>query len=181
MNGWLEKIYRAQRKSLYGLALSITRRPAAAEDAVHDAVLRLARKANPPEGDAVAYVFRAVRNAALDQLRQRKRGVNGKTLGQAVGHDSDSDEPGVWLFADPGPCPAEQTEQADDRRRMMREIERLPDVQREVIVMKVFGGLTFQQIADAGDAPLSTVASRYQRGLARLKEQMENRYEPARS
>ncbi|MEM9416588.1 MAG: RNA polymerase sigma factor [Planctomycetota bacterium] len=179
MNGWLDEIYRSKRSALYGLALSITREPAAAEDAVHDAVLRLARKADEPEGDAVAYVFRAVRNAALDQLRQRQRGVSGKTLGQTVDEKNGHAGPDVWLFADPGPCPAQQTEQAEQQHRLMHEVEQLPDAQREVIVMKVFGGLTFQQIADAGDAPLSTVASRYQRGLARLKEQMENRYEPA--
>ncbi|XAM01148.1 sigma-70 family RNA polymerase sigma factor [Phycisphaeraceae bacterium D3-23] len=179
MNGWLETIYRSKRQALFGLALSITRRPASAEDAVHDAVLRLARKPNPPEGDAAAYVFRAVRNAALDQLRQGKRGINGKTLGQSNAPSNGQPAPDVWLFADPGPCPAQQTEQSDERRRLMHEVQQLPESQREVIVMKVFGGLTFQQIADAGDAPLSTVASRYQRGLARLKQQMENRYEPA--
>lgn len=181
MNGWLEVIYRKQRRALYGLALSITRRPAAAEDAVHDAVLRLTRKGSPPEGDAVAYVFRAVRNAALDQLRQRRRGINGKTLGQPTGPADNGEMPGVQLFADPGPCPAEQTEQVDEQRRLMHAVEQLPEAQREVIVMKIFGGLTFQQIADAGEEPLSTVSSRYQRGLARLKQQMENRYEPARA
>ncbi|MFI4861558.1 MAG: RNA polymerase sigma factor [Phycisphaerales bacterium JB063] len=178
MNGWLETIYREKRQGLFGLALSITRRPASAEDAVHDAVLRLARLPAPPEGDATAYVFRAVRNAALDQLRQRKRGINGKTLGQTTGQPN-GQAPDVWLFADPRPCPAQQTEQADQQRRLMHEVQQLPDAQREVILMKVFGGLTFQQIADAGDAPLSTVASRYQRGLAQLRAQMETRYEPA--
>ena len=181
MNGWLETIYREKRRALYGLALSITHRPAAAEDAVHDAVLRLARREQPPEGDPLAYVFRAVRNAAIDQLRQRKRGINGKTLGQAASQTPGEQMPGTWLFTDPAPGPAEQAEQSEQQRRLMQHVEQLPDAQREVIVMKIFGGLTFQQIADAGEQPLSTVASRYQRGLARLREQMETRYEPART
>ena len=49
----------------------------------------------------------------------------------------------------------------------------LPDAQRETIVMKLYGNLTFDQIAQASDEPLSTVSSRYRRGLAALKESME--------
>ena len=61
----------------------------------------------------------------------------------------------------------------------MQAVEQLPDAQRETIVMKVFGGLTFQEIADTQGEPLSTVSSRYQRGLARLKTQMEMQHAPA--
>lgn len=178
MNGWLAEIYDRDRRGLYALALSVTRRPSAAEDAVHDAVVRLARKGAPPQGDARAYVFRSVRNAALDQLRAAKRGIQGKTFA-AVGGDADDNNPGVSLFADPGPCPAEQTEQAEQNQRLMQAVESLPDAQRETIVMKVFGGLTFQEIADTQGEPLSTVSSRYQRGLARLKTQMEMHHAPA--
>ena len=179
MNGWLAEIYDRDRRGLYALALSVTRRPNTAEDAIHDAVVRLAKKGSPPEGDARAYVFRSVRNAALDQLRAAKRGINAKTYAPVGGEENESN-PGVSLFADPGPCPAEQTEQAEQNQRLMQAVEQLPDAQRETIVMKVFGGLTFQEIADTQGEPLSTVSSRYQRGLARLKTQMmEMHHAPA--
>lgn len=174
MNGWLEDIYRADRRALYALALSVARRPTLAEDAVHEAIVRLAGKAAPPQGDARAYVFRSVRNAALDQLRAGRRGIAGKTLPPANGLNGSA----TPLFADPGPCPAEQTEQAEQTRRLRRAVQSLPEAQREAVVMKVFGGLTFQQIAEACDAPLSTIASRYQRGLSRLKTQLESQHEP---
>lgn len=174
MNRWLEEIYRSDRRALFALALSVTRRPAMAEDAVHEAVVRLAGKGCPPEGDARAYVFRSVRNAALDQLRAVRRGVAGKTLPPPSAVNGS----GLPIFVDPGPCPAEQSEQHEQRRRLRSAVQTLPDAQREAVVMKVFGGLTFQQIAEASDAPLSTIASRYQRGLARLKTQLETQHEP---
>src|SRR3954452_9099285 len=71
----LEDIYARHRQGLFTLALSITRCAARAEDAVHDAFVRLCRRrsvAAPLEGtgaasqpDAVAYVFASVRNAAV--------------------------------------------------------------------------------------------------------------------
>ena len=69
---WLEDIYRDHRRGLFGLALSVVREAATAEDAVHEAFARLARQKGPPDGDATAYVYKAVRNAAIDQARRRK-------------------------------------------------------------------------------------------------------------
>ena len=69
MTGTIEQIYRLHRKGLYTLALAITRHPESAEDAVHEAIVRLCRSDRSPTGDPVAYVFAAVRNAAVDQKR----------------------------------------------------------------------------------------------------------------
>ena len=62
----LERIYRKHRQGMYSLALSITRRPQAAEDAVQEAFVKLWRLGPAPRGDPVAYTYAAVRNAAND-------------------------------------------------------------------------------------------------------------------
>ncbi len=49
-------------------------------------------------------------------------------------------------------------------------LARLPLPQREVVVMKVFGGLTFDEAADAMQTSTNTAASRYRYGLAKLRE-----------
>jgi RNA polymerase sigma-70 factor (ECF subfamily) len=49
----------------------------------------------------------------------------------------------------------------------------LPAEQREALVLRIFGGLSFAQIAQVVGAPLPTVASRYQRALERLRERLE--------
>lgn len=170
MQHWLEAIYRQHRTGLIGLARSVARQDDAAEDAVHEAFTRLASKDAEPQGDAVAYVYRAVRNAAVDQIRRRAAGVQPTTDGEQAA-----------LFADPGPSAHDRLEQTELHRLLTRALETLDDPIRETIVMKCFGNLTFQQIAQARGEPLSTVASRYQRGLKQLKGQLEINHEPIQS
>jgi RNA polymerase sigma-70 factor (ECF subfamily) len=75
------------------------------------------------------------------------------------------------LFA----CAVEQ-----DERRVSIEsaLAELPDPQREVVVMKIWGGLTFPQIAAALNVPNDTAASRYRYAVAKLREQLAE--EPSR-
>jgi len=156
----LEQVYRQHRQGLFSVTLSITRNVAEAEDAVHDAFVRLSRRETPVSGDLVAYVFASVRNAALDQLRRRAR----------------APEPLDSVFDDQ--APRQESSEAgyieDERERLVRDaVEQLPDAQRQTVVMKVYGGLTFQQIAEAFGEPLSTVSSRYQRALEALRKPLE--------
>ncbi|MBI1368722.1 MAG: sigma-70 family RNA polymerase sigma factor [Planctomycetes bacterium] len=156
----LEQIYTEHRQGLFTLALTITRRPELAEDAVHEAFVRLCRSTSQRSGDPVAYVFASVRNAAIDQLRRRPK-----------------DRSESSIFAAPvSPAATPMHEAADaERDRLVREaLEQLPDDQRQVIVMKLYGNLTFEQIAAAHQEPLSTISSRYRRGLDRLRASVES-------
>jgi outer membrane lipoprotein-sorting protein len=65
----LQRIYCDCRQQLFTCALVITRSPHRAEDAVHDAFCRLFQQDKRPD-DLLAYVFRAVHNAAIDQVRR---------------------------------------------------------------------------------------------------------------
>lgn len=158
---WLEDIYRDHRLGLFGLALSVVRESAAAEDAVHDAFARLAKQARPPTGNAAAYVYKAVRNAAIDQTRRRQ------------GRPTPTDDIASLFVAASEDDPASKTERAESKAMLIQAIDNLPDSEREVVVMRSFGGLTFKQIAQATDQPLTTVSSRYQRALGKLKQKLE--------
>ena len=68
----LGSIYSGHRQGLFTLALSITRNRHQAEDAVHEAFVRLCRRPHSAD-EPTAYVYRAVRNAAIDQTRKRAR------------------------------------------------------------------------------------------------------------
>jgi RNA polymerase sigma-70 factor (ECF subfamily) len=149
----IESIYRQHRKGLFTLALSITRRTDTAEDAVHEAIVRLCRAGKSPSGDPVAYVYAAVRNAAIDQKRK-------------VGSVS------IFDLAEPS---RELTSATDDHERdrlVADAIDDLPPDQREAVVMHLYSGLTFQQAADVLQIPLQTMASRYRRALERLRTQL---------
>ena len=153
----VEQIYRRHRHGLYTLAVSVAGRPEAAEDAVHDAVVRLCRSDALPTGDPVAYVFAAVRNAALDTCRR-----------------SGPRAPAVSIFDLPdtaatGPGVDESAGDGERDRRVADAVERLPAEQREAVVLHLFAGLTFAQAAEAAGVPLQTLASRYRRALAALK------------
>ena len=156
----LSQIYTEHKQGLFSLALSVTRNRAEAEDSVQDAFMKLAKKNITPKGDPVSYVYATVRNAALDRIRKRKRIVD---VPEFVFEDERSNEPkpGVSL-------------QEQERNFIIRkEIEKLDEPQREVIIMKLFSGLTFEQISEILDQPLSTVSSRYARTLKSLKNRME--------
>jgi RNA polymerase sigma-70 factor (ECF subfamily) len=62
----------------------------------------------------------------------------------------------------------------DGERRAAIEaaLGRLPEAQREVLVLKIWGGLSFPQIAAALDIPANTAASRYRYALTKLREQL---------
>jgi RNA polymerase sigma-70 factor, ECF subfamily len=51
-----------------------------------------------------------------------------------------------------------------------RAVGMLPPEQRETVVLRVYAGLSFAQVAAVVGAPLPTVAARYRRALARLRE-----------
>ena len=65
-------------------------------------------------------------------------------------------------------------ERAERHAMIEAALDQLPGDQREVVVMKVWGGLTFAQIAQALDIPLNTAASRYRYALARLETELSN-------
>lgn len=141
----LRAFYTGNRQSLYTYALSITENREAAEDAVHGVFEKLLRGRGLP-ADLRPYVFRCVRNAALDARRRTK-----------VRGDSIFDAEAV--------ATAERS-RSDDFEPLLRELS--PD-ERETVVLKIYSGLTFQEIADHRQLALPTVASWYRRGLERLR------------
>ncbi len=158
MTGTIEEIYRQHRGGLFTLALSITGRTESAEDAVHDAIVRLWRTDKRPSGDPVAYVFGAVRNAALDQKRRlRFRSASPVSIFDVAEPVAKDDVAWDGL---------ERTKVIDAA------IATLPQDQREAVMMHLYTGLTFAQSAQVLGVPLQTLASRYRRGLEKLREQL---------
>ncbi len=150
----LEQIYRRNRQGLFTLALAITGCPERAQDAIQGAFTRLWQRPAPPNGELLPYVFAAVRNAATDEVRRREARRSGEEL--------------TSIFDVRAEDPTGTAQRREEAAIVRRAVERLPDDERETVVMKVYGGLTFRQIAEVVDAPLPTVASRYQRAMESL-------------
>ncbi|MEM9657001.1 MAG: sigma-70 family RNA polymerase sigma factor [Planctomycetota bacterium] len=160
MSQWLLAIYAEHRRGLFSHALSITQCGADAEDAVQNAIASLVAR-NRPRGDAVAYVFRCVRNAALDLRRGNRREL----------------EVVESLYVQ---CHARGFHEQDDSLNeysaiLRRAVDELDDRSREAIVLKVYAGLTFRQIEQVTGESASTVATRYRRALSKLRERLRGR------
>ena len=133
---------------LYRYAVLILADPAAAEDVVQDAFCQLARMQQRNAGAiALPYAIRVVRNACYTLLRKRRVRVSEAPLLEAAAPDA--------------------TE--EDRLLLDEAVRRLPPEQREVVVLKIFDGLTFQEIADLSGVSINTAASRYRYAMAALR------------
>lgn len=149
---------------LYGPKLLLcarqwTRSLADAEDVVQEAFVRYWRNQRRLGGDPKALLFTSVRRAAFDLARRDQRRANREERAVAGLDETES------LFE---PLP-----EADDRRRAIEAaLRRLSAEQREVLMLKIWGELTFEEIAQQLDIPLNTAASRYRYALGALRKEM---------
>jgi RNA polymerase sigma-70 factor (ECF subfamily) len=128
-----------------------------AEDLVQNAFVRLAEQATPPE-HVLPWLYRVVRNDALTAHRAATRR---RLREQRAG------TPEAWF------SPTETQLDADEAARRLAE---LPLELREVIVARLWGGLTFEDIAALVGCSLPTAHRRYQTGLAQLRERLEGQW-----
>ena len=136
----LEKLYADHHQGLFTVALNITRRADAAEDAIHTAFARICNRSDLT-GDLTAYIYTAVRNAAID-IHRTRRPTMAIEESFFMPSENTANQPDYTL---------EQSEQAQLIKKM---IDQLPDEQREIIVMKHYTDLTFRQIAHTLGEPL---------------------------
>jgi RNA polymerase sigma-70 factor (ECF subfamily) len=149
-----EELGRLYRVYAPALRLYARQWPAAAEDLVQDAFVKLAQQAPPPE-QVLPWLYRVVRNSALAAGRGQARRRHREDRASASE---------AWFAA------------ADDRidgREATRLLTDLPLEQREVVVARVWGGLTFEEVARLVGCSLPTAHRRYQAGLAALRERLE--------
>ena len=105
---------------------------------------------------------------ALNLCRDRMRRRRGKTMVSL-----DELEEGGAAMTVAGPTALDLLQERDMSRLVARAIEALPDEQREIIILKEYQGLTFLEIAQVLDVPISTVKTRLYRGLDQLRSRLE--------
>jgi RNA polymerase sigma-70 factor (ECF subfamily) len=136
---------------LYRYALMILADPAAAGDAVQDVFVALLRLKTSIESEE-RYLRRAIRNECYSALRRRRyEPAAAAPLLEAIAATDD---------------------RLDERIAIEQALRALPAEQREVVHLKVFEGMTFQEIADMCGESINTVASRYRYGIEKLRAQL---------
>jgi RNA polymerase sigma-70 factor (ECF subfamily) len=147
------------RQRAYGIALSLTGNHDDAMDALQKSFIRVHRSLGRFRMDEpfFPWLYRIVRNTALNQRRDEKR--------------HRGEVPLEWVHqADGRPDPLQETMAEDLRERLWRGIQELPPEMREVFVLYHFQGMKYREIAAACDVPLGTVMSRLHAARLRLRE-----------
>jgi RNA polymerase sigma-70 factor (ECF subfamily) len=137
-----------------------TRSLADAEDVVQEAFVRYWRHQRQLPGDPQALLVTSIRRAAIDLARREIRRTAREEKADGGREDS--------IVFDPQPG-----EDRERRREIESALRRLPAEQREVLVLKIWNELTFEQIAVALAIPLNTAASRYRYALAALRKELK--------
>lgn len=151
----LTKLYDIAGDQLFRCALAVTTSSDLAEDAVHDAFVKVYRLGETPN-NLKAYMFRAVRNAAVDIVRRQAKAVQ-----------PTSDQ----LFETSG-----QVEQLADNGLDMEAVTAalasLSGDERETILSHLIAGQTLREIAEHRDRPIGSIATWYRRGIEKLRSKV---------
>lgn len=153
----------APRLLLYACQLCPSR--ADAEDVVQMAFVRWWRRF--PDGDEshIPLLYSAVRSIALDQRRSQKRRSAREAASEMALPMGDAP-----VF-DPAP------EQKETAEIVQEALQSLPEAQREVVTLKLWGGLTFAEIAETLGESINTVSGRYRYALMALQKRLAPRRE----
>lgn len=140
-----------------------THSDADADDIVQEAALRLWKSGSPPP--ALPLAFTAVRHTAIDHARRNKRRLQREQT--AIANDALTRP---WFEPK---LPSEET------AAVQQAIAELPEKHRNVITLKIWGELTFSQIAETLDISPNTAASRYRYALGHLRRYFAQSSAPA--
>ena len=151
---WLEQ--QAGRMLLF--ARQQTRCAADAEDVLQEAVLESWQRAGGGAPPPLPLVYATIRRRAIDLGRAADR--------RRIREEASAPPDEAWF--DRSVAEREQREQLEAAMKT------LPQPQREVLALKVWGELTFEEIGRVLDIPANTAASRYRYGLDGLRKHLGN-------
>jgi RNA polymerase sigma-70 factor (ECF subfamily) len=153
--------------ALYGFAMSLTRNPTEAEDLVQEACLRAIKGMNQNgiKSDPKVWLFTILRNVWINQWRRRAKGPEFILLGRTRGDGVPLQE---WL-SDERERPEDCFERNVVSGKIRVAISALPEVFREVVVLRYFEEFSYRQIASILGCPAGTVMSRLNRARAELR------------
>jgi RNA polymerase sigma-70 factor (ECF subfamily) len=164
--GHVQGIHIENIDGLYSYARILTRNHAEAEDLVQETYLRAIRAIGRlrPDSNVKAWLFTILRNIWFNQLRQWRKAP------EMVELDSDGTGPNkaVDTAKDPHAIYVSNIEQEQVRAA----IQQLSTEFREIIMLREFEELSYQEIATILECPLGTVMSRLARARSKLRDQL---------
>jgi len=152
----IERLYREHSRVLVLFACTTLGERARAQDIVQQVFLRLMERPVKRPDNPQAYLFTAVHNTARNEMRSLRRIV-------------ELDETQPWFEEQ---CIDGAARDVVSEQSLRRALWSLPEEQRQITVMHIWGELTFPAIAEVLGINANTAASRYRYALAALRQQM---------
>lgn len=165
----LEVLYDRYASIVLGISLKVTGDQGLAEDVLQETFWRVWQSAATYQsqlGSFTGWLFRIARNLAIDAYRRRN------VRPQAIS-GVDRSDPILDEMPDPETDVAEQAQSILKNRQIRKALASLPVVQRQVIEMAYFYGMTRQEIAEATGEALGTIHTRARLALQKLRGEFE--------
>ena len=157
-----DALYRAARDDVYAYVATLLHDRAAAEDVTAQAferAFRRKRSFDPARGGPRAWLFGIARNAALDELRRRKRSA-------ALATDPADAET---------PATDDAAERALERAAVRSALATLPAREREIIALKFHAGLDNAELAAVLGVSVSNAGTQLHRAMTKLRRAVDDR------
>lgn len=153
----MEQLYFHTSSSIYSFALSILKNPHDAEDALHDCYVIIWHSASAysSQGKPLAWLLTITRNLCLQQLRERSKRA-----------DSPQEEWEPYLAA-------RDNLTLEDRIVLRNCMTYLSDEEQQIVALHAVSGFKHREIASLLELPLSTVLSKYNRAMKKLKKHLQ--------
>lgn len=157
------ELVRRYSPRVHGLLAGMLRNSYDVEDAVQDVFFKVYRKLPEFEGKSsfFTWLYRVAVNTATDHLKRRRRTTKGF-----------DDMPGFEPVAE-SDTPTEDFNRTELRRRMAEAMADLPEIYRNILVLREYEECSYEEIAEILDVAIGTVESRLFRARARLKEKLK--------
>jgi RNA polymerase sigma-70 factor (ECF subfamily) len=160
-----EQLVEKYRARVYRLAYHVLRDREEAWDCAQDAFTRAFQSLDAFRGQSAFYtwLFRITVNVATDRHRSRAART------RAFGSEAVPEEEWARTAADPAEPPDAHAARAEQRRRILEALDRLPPWARTIIMLGDLEGLSYREIADVLNCPIGTVMSRLHNARKRLR------------
>lgn len=113
------------------------------------------------------WLFRVAQNAAIDKIRKRRLKL------VSLNRPGDEDgEGGEWELPGNEPTPYKTSRNIERGEAIRRAVDDLPDEYKELITLRHYGDLSYDEIAELKEMPLGTVKNKLFRGRQMLKEKL---------
>lgn len=151
--------------NVYGLALSITRDPALAEDVAQEAFVRAWKSAStydPGRASVATWLLTIARNTAIDAVRARRSTPTSPQMLEDVVQET-------FAVRDTADAAIHRLDSA----RALQHLAAMHPTQARAVVLAVVGGCTAVEVSEHENIPLGTAKTRIRTGLMRLRTAMQ--------